>query len=240
MEQFLALGFVVGMGHALEADHLAAVGALSSERSSHKRLALLGASWGLGHTITLFLLCSAVIFLGLVLTERLSAALEFSVGVMLLVLGVHVIIRMRKQRIHFHVHEHSGDGERHTHAHSHAESKGIEHHKDQHAHRHAKGFPLKSLAVGLTHGAAGSAGLIALALAATRDHWAAIGYVAAFGIGSTAGMALLTVAASWPLRYAQNGTGWMFKGLQIAIAGIAIFLGVSVMLETGPVAFGVA
>ena len=62
MEQFLALGFVVGMGHALEADHLAAVGALSSERSSHKRLALLGASWGLGHTITLFLLCSAVIF----------------------------------------------------------------------------------------------------------------------------------------------------------------------------------
>ena len=238
MEQFLALGFVVGMGHALEADHLAAVGALSAKKASRKRLALLGATWGLGHTITLFALCAAVIFLGLVLTERLSAALEFSVGIMLVVLGFQVVFKMRRKKVHFHVHDH-GDGHRHIHAHSHEESK-VAHSADAHEHKHAKGFPLKALLVGLVHGAAGSAGLIALALAATRDSWAALSYVAAFGIGSIIGMALLTLAASWPLGYAQSGTGWLFKGTQMAIAAIAIWIGVSVMLETGPVAFSSA
>ncbi|MGI9371487.1 MAG: urease accessory protein [Hyphomicrobiales bacterium] len=238
MEQFLALGFVVGMGHALEADHLAAVGALSTKKTSRRRLALLGATWGLGHTITLFALCSAVIFLGLVLTERLSAALEFTVGIMLVVLGLHVVFKMRQKKVHFHVHDH-GDGSRHIHAHSHEEAK-VSHEQDAHEHKHANGFPLKSFMVGLAHGAAGSAGLIALALAATRDSWAALGYVAAFGIGSMLGMALLTLAASWPLRYGQSGTGWIFKGLQMAIAAIAIWLGVSVMLETGPIAFNAA
>ena len=167
MEQFLALGFVVGMGHALEADHLAAVGTLSTQERSPKRLMLLGASWGLGHTITLFSLCFAVVFLGLALTERLSAALEFSVGVMLLLLGVQVVYKMYKKKIHFHVHEHDGE-KAHIHAHSHAGSQRVDHHKDRHHHQHAKGFPFKSMLVGLSHGAAGSAGLIALALAATR------------------------------------------------------------------------
>ena len=118
MNSVLLIGFLVGMGHALEADHLAAVGSMASGRTSPKRLAIMGAAWGLGHTITLFLLCSAVILLGFVLTDRLAATLEFGVGIMLIILGADVLRRMVKKKVHFHVHHH-GDGQRHVHAHSH-------------------------------------------------------------------------------------------------------------------------
>jgi hypothetical protein len=182
MYAFLLLGFLVGMGHSLEADHLAAVGAMATGRSSKKRLALLGAAWGLGHTITLFLLCSAVIFFGFVLTERATAAMEFAVGTMLVILGVDVLRRMGRARVHFHAHDH-GDGRPHIHAHSHLGAK-LAHAVDPHDHGHPQRFPVKALLVGLMHGAAGSAGLLALALAVSRESWIAITYVLLFGVGS--------------------------------------------------------
>ena len=236
MEGFLVLGFLVGMGHALEADHLAAVGSMAAGRSSPRRLAFMGAIWGLGHTITLFVLCSAVIAFGLVLNERAAAALEFSVGVMLVVLGLDVLRRMRKAKVHFHVHEH-GDGQPHIHAHSHLGSKHP-HHQDPHQHAHPKGFPVKALLVGLVHGAAGSAALLALALAASRDPWLAIGYVILFGLGSICGMAALTFVAAWPLGFAERSAKWLHRGLHVAISSAAIILGASVMLETGRIIWG--
>ena len=105
MNSVLLIGFLVGMGHALEADHLAAVGSMASGRTSPKRLAIMGAAWGLGHTITLFLLCSAVILLGFVLTDRLAATLEFGVGIMLIILGADVLRRMVKKEMNFFMNE---------------------------------------------------------------------------------------------------------------------------------------
>ena len=99
MEGFLALGFLIGTQHALKADHLAAVGTLSLGAGHTKRsLALRGAAWGLGHAITLFAICAAVILLGLSLTEQTAAAFKFAVGVMLVLLGFDVIRRMRARR----------------------------------------------------------------------------------------------------------------------------------------------
>ncbi|HFE38643.1 MAG TPA: high frequency lysogenization protein HflD, partial [Gammaproteobacteria bacterium] len=122
MISFLLLGFFIGMSHALEADHLAAVGALAtSGKTTPKRLAFLGMSWGAGHTTTLLLLCSIVMVFGYVLSERVEAGMEFIVGIMLILLGIHVLWKMYKGRIHFHVHEH--DGNQHLHAHSHAGDK---------------------------------------------------------------------------------------------------------------------
>ncbi|MEO1505433.1 MAG: hypothetical protein AAFU68_14565 [Pseudomonadota bacterium] len=101
MEGFLAIGFLVGMSHALEADHVAAVGAMAADPKAgrgRRNLVLRGAAWGLGHTITLFALCTLVILFGVALTDATSAALEFGVGVMLVLLGIDVLRRTRARR----------------------------------------------------------------------------------------------------------------------------------------------
>ena len=237
MEGFLALGFLIGMQHALEADHLAAVGAMAAGRHGSKRgLVLRGAVWGLGHTITLFAICSAVILLGLTLTDCMAAALEFGVGVMLVLLGLDVLRRMRAKRVHFHVHIHDG-GRPHIHAHSH-QGATTPHAVDPHHHRHPQGFPLRALAVGLVHGAAGSAGLLALAVAATKEPLAAVGYVAVFGLGSILGMAALSFVAAWPLGAAERRAKWLHGGLSVGAAMLAIGLGADVMLQTAGIAWG--
>ncbi len=237
MEGFLALGFLIGMQHALEADHLAAVGAMAAgSRESKRRLALRGAIWGLGHTITLFAICTLAILLGFTLTDRWAAALEFGVGVMLVLLGLDVLRRVYLQRVHFHVHSHE-NGKRHLHAHSHQQATRP-HGEDPHRHGHPQGFPLRALAVGLVHGAAGSAGLLALAVAATQNVWTAIGYVALFGLGSILGMAVLSYAAAWPLTLAERHARWLYKGLSLGAALLAVGLGIEVMSETGALAWG--
>lgn len=236
MEGFLALGFLIGMQHALEADHLAAVGTMAlGERSSKRGLALRGAVWGLGHTITLFAICAAVILLGLTLTDRTAALLEFSVGGMLVLLGVDVFRKMRKRKVHFHLHDH-GDGKVHLHAHSHQGSRKP-HSEDAHRHRHPTGFPIRPLFVGLVHGAAGSAGLLALAVAATKDAWTAVAYVLVFGIGSIFGMAALTAVAAWPLRAVEKHALRVHRGLTVFAGLLAVAIGVDVMIETWSVAF---
>lgn len=243
MVSFLVLGFLIGISHALEADHLAAVGALAGTgRSSSKKLAFLGASWGLGHTTTLLALSSAVLVFGFVLSDSVAAGMEFAVGIMLVLIGLHVFWKIRQSHIHFHIHEH-GDGNKHFHAHSHADKalsnntdEKKTHKKDTHHHKH--GFSLRAYMIGLMHGAAGSAGLIALTAAATRDATTALSYVLVFGFGSICGMALLTYAVSWPLRLSENMASRFFKITQGAIATIAIFIGTNVMIENGPVIWG--
>ncbi|MGB0505303.1 MAG: hypothetical protein ACPGGK_03820 [Pikeienuella sp.] len=224
---FLSLGFLTGLSHALEADHLAAIGAMAVDKRKKGRgehsLARRGAAWGIGHALTLFAICAAAILLGLTLSDQLAAALEFAVGLMLIFLGVDVIRRMRRARIHFHKHDH-GDGAPHIHAHSHAKTS-------DHNHEHARGLPLKPLLVGLAHGAAGSGALLVLALAATQEPWLAIVYVVIFGVGAVAGMALLTYAASWPLSWAERGAGWIYKGVSLASAAVAMGLGVSIVVD---------
>jgi len=236
MGGFLALGFLIGMQHALEADHLAAVGAMAAgQRNSKRSLVMRGAAWGLGHTITLLVISTAVILLGMTLTDEAAALLEFGVGVMLVLLGIDVLRRMRRQKVHFHLHDH-GTGRAHLHAHSHAHA-AHPHSSDPHHHAHPEGFPLRALLVGLMHGAAGSAGLLLLTVAATRDPIVAIGYVVLFGLGSILGMAALSYVAAWPLGAVQRKAAWLHKGLGLAAAAVAIGLGISVISESAALAW---
>jgi len=92
--------------------------------------------------------------------------------------------------------------------------------------------------IGLVHGAAGSAGLLALAVATTQDPIVALGYVALFGLGSIAGMALLSLAVSWPLGLAERGAWWLHRGLTAAVAIVATGIGVHTMIDTGTLALG--
>ena len=235
MFSFLLLGFFIGMSHALEADHLAAIGTLAtSGKASPKRLAFLGASWGLGHTTTLFFISLPVIAFGYVLTARMAAGMEFFVGVMLVGLGASVFWRMRRKKLHFHLHDH-GDGKPHLHVHSHAHDH-VPHDQSAHDHEHGA-FSLRAYAVGLAHGAAGSAGLVALAAAATQNVVTAMSYILVFGLGSVLGMAALTATASWPLQKAEKSAERLLRAVQVVVGAVAVLLGTSVIYENAPLAF---
>lgn len=232
----IALGFLAGMGHALEPDHLAAVGSMATGKSSRGALVLRGAAWGLGHTITLFAICSAVILFGMALTHRMAATMESAVGVMLILLGGEVLWRMRRARVHFHVHQHAG-GERHFHAHSHLGERAP-HDARRHQHAHRRPLPVKALLVGLVHGAAGSGALLVLAIATVPDPWLATFYVLLFGLGSMAGMASLSFVASWPLGAAERFATRLHLGLSAAVALFAITLGAHSLMVNVPLAWG--
>ncbi len=235
--EFLLLGFLVGMAHAFEADHMAAIGTLaSSGKATPRRLAFLGASWGMGHTTTLLVISLPVILFGVILTDRFAASMEFAIGIMLVGLGAQVFYKLWKARVHLHLHEH--DGKRHFHAHSHA-GETIPHSENPHHHTH-RAFSFRAYAVGLAHGAAGSAGLVALAAAATQNAATALVYILVFGIGSILGMAALTYAASWPLQLAEKTASRLLKTVQIATGVAAVAVGVMVMLEAAPVIWGAA
>jgi len=232
---FLVLGFLIGMIHAFEADHMAAIGTFAADNK--KRLVLRGAVWGMGHTVMLFAMAIAVVAFSVAFTKAGEAALEFAVGVMLLLLGLQVVWRMHKKRIHFHVHSHA-DTAPHIHAHSHS-GETTKHAESAHEHTHAKRFPLKAFAIGLVHGAAGSSAIIVLAAAATGDAYAAIGYVALVGVGSIFGMATLSAIVSLPFGYAPNKAKHLHSALQLAVGGLAIVIGFGIMAETGALAMGV-
>ncbi|MEM1362168.1 MAG: hypothetical protein AAGF94_10690 [Pseudomonadota bacterium] len=236
---FLGLGFLIGMGHAFEADHLAAMGGLAAKDKSRglRALTLRGCAWGAGHTITLFLICGAVLILGSQLAASREAQLEFAVGAMLVGLGAHVLWRVWRDRVHFHLHTHEGQSKAHFHAHSHRSAQ-VSHGQDPHSHNHPKKGLIAPLVVGLIHGMAGSAGLLALAAAGTQSPALALGYVLVFGIGSILGMGLLSFVVYWPLRFAERSATYLHRGL-IAMAGlVAMVIGALLMSETAPLAFG--
>src|ERR1700682_2945415 len=114
----LGLGFLLGMQHALGAAHIAAVPSIAARRTHIGDIVRHGLTWGLGHTLTLFVFAGAAILLGHAIPERLAQPLEAAVGIMLVALGANVLWRLWRDRVHFHQHAH-GDGTRHIHVHSH-------------------------------------------------------------------------------------------------------------------------
>lgn len=231
MIEILVLGFLLGMRHSLEADHVAAVATLATRSLDTRHAVFQGAAWGLGHTITLFLACSLVLFLDTVVPDRLAQGLEAAVGVMLILLGADLVRRMVRERIHFHKHRH-GDGTVHFHAHSHAGETGP--HELHHEHEHPAHFPTRALCVGLMHGLAGSAALILLVLSSVASPLTGMLYVALFGVGSIAGMALLSLAISFPLRSARRFT-WLHNAAQALVGCATIAVGGVLLYESAGV-----
>ncbi len=227
MSTILVLGFLLGMRHALEADHIAAVATLVSRGHNTRHTLIQGAAWGLGHTITLFLACALVLYLDTVVPERLAQGLEAAVGIMLVLLGADLLRRMRHESIHFHTHRHS-DGTEHFHAHSHRTDPAP--HTPHHEHRHPRQFPARALCVGLMHGLAGSAALILLTLGTVASPVTGLVYVALFGIGSIGGMALLSLAISLPLRGARRFTR-LHNGIQTVVALATSMIGSMLVYE---------
>jgi len=236
MLTLLALGFVLGMRHALEADHAAAVASLALRSRSVSHTIRQGLAWGIGHTLTLLLFSSVVLILGLVIPEQFAEGLEFAVGIMLIGLGSDVLRRMWRDRIHFHLHQHP-DAPPHFHAHTHQVK---ENHRTliAHAHTHPKGFPYRALFVGLMHGMAGSAALIVLTLQTVISPIEAISYILMFGLGSTLGMGLFSVVMVIPFWYSAQSLTWLHQGVQTCVGISTALLGLFIMYEHGSWLFG--
>ncbi len=214
---FLSLGFVIGMAHAIEADHLAAIAAMSPGKTGRRALIARGAIWGLGHTLALFLICSVVAIMGLGISGRIEARLEMIVGIMIAFLGGRLLWKMRRGRIHLPLHSHVTDTALHRDS-----AQGHTHRREQ----------CMTFGIGLLHGAAGSAGLLVLTVATTNSITQAILYFVVFGIGSMAGMAALTTVASFPLAALERSAEWMKTSISFAISALAIWVGGSLMFDS--------
>lgn len=228
MTSVLILGFLIGLRHAIEADHVAAVATLSNRSSSLRGALRLGAVWGIGHTLTLLIVGTAFLYLDMLVPERVVQALEIMVGIMLILLGIDVVRRMLKDRIHFHVHPHAG-GVVHFHAHSH---KGeLEHILSHHEHNHSTEFPLRALIVGLVHGLAGSAALILLTLQTIQSPLIGVIYIVLFGFGSIIGMAAISLVIVIPFYYSGKELTWVHSGLKCVTGTATMVIGALVIYQ---------
>lgn len=234
MELFLALpfGFLIGMSHALETDHLAAISTLFDSRDGRRRLAWRGAVWGIGHSLSLLVVSIAVILLGLSVTHGVEAGLEFAVGVMIAALGIRTLWRLRKEKIHVHAHDHGQ--KRHVHFHSHRTDTGA-HDESLHAHAHAAPATSSTglvLSIGLLHGLAGSAAFMILMLSTVDSPLQALGYLAFFSAGTIAGMGALTAILGLPLGRINRVGGWFSTATMATIGLAAITVGAMLATES--------
>jgi sulfite exporter TauE/SafE len=222
----LALGFVLGLRHALDPDHLVAVSTLLSEERSLWRSSLVGMSWGLGHTASLVVFGTAIAVFRLAVTPRWSVWLEFSVGCMLVWLGGNVLRKLgRYPPLHVHTHEH--DGVVHSHLHFHVGDAG-------HSHRHRTlklgGRPF---VVGIVHGLAGTAALTLIVVSAIPSLALAVGYLLIFGLGTIGGMIAMSVLMSVPLALAAGRFVRLERVVRLAAGLASLSFGVFLAWSVG-------
>lgn len=214
----LGIGFIIGLQHAFEPDHVVAVSALISKNKSIRKSAILGSLWGLGHTTTLFIVGALIMLLKITIPETIALSLEFIVGIVIAALGINLLYELITKKKHIHSHEHDGVSHSHMHTHAHTTLSG-------HDHKH------KTFAVGLIHGMAGSAGLMLLVLTTISSFWLGLLYILIFGIGSMFGMAIVSGIISLPLVYPKSKT--INKTFQYAIGIISIAFGSYLMFNIG-------
>jgi sulfite exporter TauE/SafE len=224
----LSFGFLLGLRHALDADHVAAIAALATRTRSAREAAKLGGLWGAGHAVALLGFGAILIAVGASVPPRVAHALELLVGVVLIALGLDVLRRARRRGIHVHVHEHE-DGVRHLHVHAHEHAAPHDH--AAHDHDHVRGLGPRALAVGGLHGLAGTAALVLLSVEAIPSRAAALAYLLVFGAGSIIGMAAFSAAISLPLRGGGRRVEHAHRGLEVAYGLFATGLGLWITLH---------
>jgi ABC-type nickel/cobalt efflux system permease component RcnA len=218
------LGFVLGLRHAFEPDHLAAVSTLASRQGRLKDGAVLGLAWGLGHTATIGAVALVVLVTGVRLPETFSLAAELFVALLLMLLGFPVVARYARGRWHMHAHRHDGRDAPHFHLHRHDAGAA-------HAHAHPAWDARRSLGLGVAHGLAGSAAIIVLLAAAAPTAAARLAYVAAFGAGTVLGMLAVSLSIGLLARMTSRAGARWASALHVATAAASVAAGLVVALR---------
>jgi ABC-type nickel/cobalt efflux system permease component RcnA len=241
----IAVGFFLGMRHATDPDHVIAVTTIVSRQRNLLRAALTGMFWGVGHTLTILVVGTAIILFDVVIPARIGLSMEFSVGLMLIVLGaMNIVGFLRSTRALssreseeapeeaevVHVHPHSHGDHVHTHAHGHAP-----------AHSHSHQTPLnwldrlfgkiglyqqlRPLVVGIVHGLAGSAFVALLILTIIRNPRWAIAYLLVFGLGTVGGMMLITMIIASAFKFVGRRHEMFSRRLGLASGLLSLAFG---------------
>jgi ABC-type nickel/cobalt efflux system permease component RcnA len=186
----LVVAFLLGLRHASDPDHLAAVSTLiASERGAGTRQAArLGLAWGVGHALTLGLFGLAIVLFHAHLPDAVQRGAEGLVGLMIMFLAVRLLLRWRRGHFHVHTHRHGEIEHRHLHPHAHQRDHEHEHEPDERLGR----SPLQAFGIGLVHGLGGSAGVGVLLLATIPIQTEAVAALAVLTIGTALSMAFLS------------------------------------------------
>jgi hypothetical protein len=247
----LLVGFVLGMRHATDPDHVIAVSTIVSRERSILKAALIGILWGCGHTITIVAVGAAIIVFGLAIPPRVGLTMEFSVGLMLILLGVLNLsgamnwithkfspAHPKVEGEHAHLHEHNS----HLHLHWHSHGAGVEHHAASLTPPARMRAPfarlgifhaLRPLFVGIVHGLAGSAAVTLLVLSTIHDPRWAVLYLLIFGVGTIAGMMLITAAIALPFSFGGYKFAWLNNGLITASGLVSLGFGLFICYHVG-------
>ncbi len=247
------LGFFLGMRHATDPDHVIAVTTIVSRHRTPAGAALIGALWGVGHTLTILVVGTGIILLGWVIPPRVGLSLELSVGVMLIVLGLMnltgVLQRVTEavtppagapDAVHAHPHPHGDYVHTHVHGHQpeshpHAPDATPLARLDRWLGRLGVYQTVRPLIVGVVHGLAGSAAVALLVLAAIGNTAWSILYLLVFGVGTIAGMMLITAGIAWPVTYAGSRFAGLPHKLRVASGVISLAVGVALAYKIGVV-----
>jgi ABC-type nickel/cobalt efflux system permease component RcnA len=248
-----ALGFFLGMRHATDPDHVIAVSTIVARYRSAGSAALVGALWGVGHTVTILVVGGGIILFGWVIPPRVGLSMEFAVGLMLILLGlmnltgVLQLIAERRPAagdhhgaVHAHPHSHGDYVHNHPHGHDperhpHDPERTPVGWLDRHLGRLGLYQALRPLVVGVVHGMAGSAAVALLVLATIQDPRWSVLYLLIFGLGTVLGMMLITAVIAVPFSYTQVRAARLNAGLRIASGVISLAFGLLLAYQIGMV-----
>jgi cytochrome c biogenesis protein CcdA len=244
----VALGFVLGMRHATDPDHVIAVTTIVARHRSIRHAAVIGGLWGIGHTLTILLVGSGIIVFGIVIPPRVGLAMELSVGLMLILLGVlnlsgimqwiTNVLTPQSGAADSHVHAHGDYIHSHPHSHGprnhgHAENATPVGWLDRTFGQIGMYQAMRPLAVGLVHGLAGSAAVALLVLTTIRVPVWAVAYLLVFGLGTVAGMMVITAAIAVPFRVSSTRFQRLNRGLTLASGVLSLAFGVFIVYHMG-------
>jgi len=232
----VVIGFFLGMRHATDPDHVIAVSTIVTRQHSTRRAALIGMLWGLGHTVTIFAVGTAIILFNIVIPSRLGLSMELSVGLMLILLGgwnLWEFFRAASSSspmFHFeHSHGeyfHPASHRQSLNLHPQASQQSIGLRSDRTLSKAGRYQFLRPLIVGIIHGLAGSAAIALLILASIRNPAWSIAYLVVFGVGTILGMTLITLSIASTLRYAGSRFRRFNRNLAMASGLISVAFGV--------------
>lgn len=227
MISWLLLGFTIGLRHALEADHLAAVASLSARATGRGELLRVAGAWGVGHALTLLAIALLWAATGITVPDPAQPFVEAAAGLLLIWLGADLLRRREGGRAHVQPHEHR-DGTVHAHLHWRVQDPDG---AIVLSHPHARHPLRRALIVGSVHGLAGSA-LIGLLAAGDAHAGRVVAYAGIFGLGATAGMLALSTAVSFPLRWPSVQAVAFGRSCRVALAVGSMAIGAWISVDS--------